>query len=184
MVENTQVNGLPIQTSELEAMGMHHFGDSSTWTSPTDSSWVLDPTDVSSPYHGKAIRLVELKLKLSENIVFTGINQLLVEFYISGNPSPVKVIAYKNLVDWIDRSEECIRVEMNNDIGSFHQYNVRFAFTPVIWTSTGLDAEGGYKLNKMVVKIADDTPYISTDGDHVKVAVGRYFAEIYEDPNV
>ncbi len=181
----TQENGLPVEC-KFDTIGMHDFSDASTWKTPVgSSSWILDPTDAESPFHNKVIKLNEIQLDFAELIKIHVDGELLIEFYMTGNSNPVKTISYKSMSDWISRSHTKQRVDYKAaSVGPFMQYNIAFAEPPTLWTSTGVDTLGDPKLNKMVVRIADNEPYKDEEGEPGKLARGRYFAEIYDDPDI
>jgi hypothetical protein len=180
----TQRNGVPVEVKSFDTIGMHDFSNTSQWPSPLDSSWVIDPSDGYSEYHNSVLKLTELQLDLSENLIIHEGGELLVEFFINGVPNPVFTYTYKSISDWISRANEKKKIDYNGLIGPFMQFNVMFAKPPWLWTSTGIDAAGNYKLNKMVIRIADNQPYKNSEGNPAKICLGRYFAEIYEDPDV
>ena len=180
----TQRNGLPVEVDYFDTIGIHDYADTSQWTASNDSSWVLDPTSESSPYHDKAVKLTEMQLDLAEDIVMHEGGELVVEFYMTGNPNPVRTFTYASMADWISRSESKQKVDNQGVVGPFIQYNILFAVPPIFWTSAGLDAQGNPKMNKMIIKIADNVPYKDGDGNPAKIARPRYFAEIYTDPDV
>ena len=180
----TQRNGLPVEVVKFDTIGVHDYADNTQWPATNDSAWTLDPTDESSEYHDKVVKITELQLDLSEDIVMHSGGQLLVEFYMTGNPNPVKTYTYSSMQDWISKACEKIKIDDQGSVGPYIQYNILFSEPPTFWTSAGLDAAGNPKLNKMVVSIADDMPYKDSEGNPAKIARSRYFAEIYEDPDV
>jgi len=181
----TQRNGLPVEVLKFDTIGVHDYADTSTWPATNDSSWTLDPTDESSEYHDKVVKITEMQLDLAEDIVMHAAGNLVVEFYMTGNPNPVKTIYYKTMADWISKAAEKHRFPNEHNVGNYFQYNILFADPPTFWTSAGVDAQGNPKLNKMIIKIADDMPYKNEAGTApAKIARPRYFAEVYTDPNV
>jgi len=180
----TQRNGLPVEVDYFDTIGVHDYADSSQWPVEGNSAWTLDPTDESSQYHGKVVKITELQLDLAEDIVMHEGGQLLVEFYMPGNPNPVATFTYSSMADWISRAVEKKKIDNQGEIGPFIQYNIVFSIPPTFWTSTGVDATGAPKLNKMVVRIADNTPYKDSEGSPAKIARPRYFAEVYSDPDI
>lgn len=179
----TQPNGLPIDSTP-DTIGTHDFSNVATWPAIADSKWVLDPIDEESPYHDKAVQLNEIQLDFAEQLVMHTGGALIIDFYMSGNPNPVRTYAYTDMDDWIARSQYKQRIDYQGPIGPFMQFNISFAQPPILWTSTGVDAEGNPKLNKMVLRIEDDSPYLDDTSEPAKIARGRYFAEVYDDPDI
>lgn len=180
----TQKSGLPVEVEYFDTIGVHDYAASAQWPVAGNSAWTLDPTDPSSPYYGKAVRVTELQLDLAEDIVMHEGGQLLVEFFMAGNPNPVATFTYASMADWISRAVEKKKIDNQGQVGPVIQYNIVFSIPPTFWTSAGLDAAGGPKLNKMVVRIADNQPYKDSGGNPAKIARPRYFAEVYADPDV
>lgn len=180
----TQRNGLPVEVDYFDTIGVHDYADTAQWPAVDDSSWVLDPTDTNSEYHGKAVKITELQLDLSEDIVMHSGGELLVEFFMTGVPTPVKTFTYSSMADWFSRACEKQKIDNQGSLGPFLQFNIVFSIPPIFWTSAGLDAKGDPKLNKVVVRIADNVPYKNGSAELVKIARPRYFAEVYTDPDV
>lgn len=180
----TQRNGLPVEVFKFDTIGVHDYADNTQWPATDNSAWTLDPTSESSEYHDKVVKITELQLDLSEDIIMHSGGQLLVEFFVSGNPNPVKTYTYSSMQDWISKACEKFKINDQGVVGPYIQYNILFATPPIFWTSTGTDAEGNPKLNKMVVRIADNVPYKDSQSNPAKIARSRYFAEVYNDPDV
>jgi|GEM_PF-4368354 len=180
----TQENGLPVEC-KFDTIGMHDFSNTEGWPATDDSRWTLDPTNESSPYHDKVVRLNEIQLDFAELIKIHDGGELVIEFFMTGNPNPVVSRSYVTMSDWISRSHAKQRIDYKAaSVGPYMQYNIAFADPPALWTSAGVDLLGNPKLNKMVVRIANNVPYKDEDGNPGKLARGRYFAEIYDDPDV
>jgi hypothetical protein len=182
----TQKNGLSIECTR-DTIGVHDFADVNTWVvSTSDSKWTLDPTNESSAYHDKVVRVIAMQLDLAEDILMASGQEMLVEFFVSGTASAVCTYTYADMSDWISRALHKQKVENSANVGNFIQYNIEFAQKPTFWTSTGVDAAGETKLNKMVLRIANNTPYKkATDSNTcATLARPRYFVEIYDDPDV
>jgi len=179
----TQRNGLPVEC-DFDTIGTHDFAKPDTWPDPTDSGWIIDPTDETSKFHGKVVKLDEIQVDFAEDLVMHEGGELLVEFYMTGNPDPVFTYTYKSMDDWISRSQRKQKLDYQGPTGPYMQYNIQFAVPQVLWTSAGVDAEGSPKLNKMVLRIADNVAYKDSEGVAATIARGRYFAEIYIDPDV
>ena len=121
----TQRNGLPVEVLKFDTIGVHDYADTSTWPATNDSSWTLDPTDESSEYHDKVVKITEMQLDLAEDIVMHSAGNLVVEFYMTGNPNPVKTIYYKTMADWISKAAEKHRFPNEHNVGNYFQYNGR-----------------------------------------------------------
>lgn len=181
----TQRNGLPVEVDYFETIGVHDFADTSQWPATDNSTWTLDPTDENSKYHDKVVKITEMQLDLAEDIEMHATGNLVVEFFMTGNPNPVATYLYKSMADWISKSAEKVKIDNQGSVGPFIQYNILFSIPPTFWTSAGLDAAGGPKFNKMTIRIADNVPYKNVAGTAVaKIARPRYFAEVYNDPDV
>lgn len=180
----TQSNGLPIEVLQFDTIGTHDFAKPSTWPDTDDSSWIINPTDSSSRFHNKVVKLNGIQLDFAEALIMHAGGELLVEFYMTGNPAPVFTYVYRDMDDWISRSQSKHKVDYQGPTGPFMQYNIQFAVPQILWTSAGVDGLGQPKLNKMVLRIADDVAYKDGEGNPAKIARGRYFAEIYVDPNI
>ncbi len=180
-----QKNGLSVECEE-DTIGVQDFADTSTWVNgATDSAWALDPTDTESAFYGKAVKLTAMQLDLAEDLVMHENGAMIVEFYMAGNPSPVAVYLYKSVADWISRASRKQKIESVGKVGSFVQYDIEFAKAPIFWTSAGFDGAGKPKFNKMIVRIENHEPYKKMDGvTPATIARPRYFAEIYDDPDV
>lgn len=181
----TQRNGLPVEVDYFETIGVHDYADTSQWPATDNSTWTLDPTNESSKYHNKVVKITEMQLDLSEDIDMHSGGQLIVEFFMTGNPNPVATYTYSSMADWISKSAEKRKIDNQSNVGPYIQYNILFAIPPTFWTSAGVDAHGSPKLNKMTIRIADNQPYKNEAGTvPAKIARPRYFAEVYADPGV
>ncbi len=179
----TQRNGLPVECA-FDTIGTHDFAKPDTWPVPDDSSWEINPTDSASKYHGKVVKLNEIQVDFAEKLVMHSGGRLLVDFYMAGVAEPVFTYIYTDMDDWISRSQEKVKIDYAGPVGPYMQYNIQFAVPQILWTSVGVDANGDPKLNKMVLRIEDNVAYKDSEGAAATIARGRYFAEIYTDPDV
>lgn len=181
----TQKNGLAVECI-LDTIGVHDFADSSSWAGGTsDSSWVLYPVSATSPYHNKVVRITAMQLDLAEDIVMASGQEMLVKFFMEGNANPVATYTYASMSDWISRAMRKEPKSNSANVGNYVQYDIQFAQKPTFWTSTGYDASGAPKLNKMLLTIANNTPYNKASAaEPATIARPRYFAEIYNDPDI
>lgn len=175
----TQKNGLPVEVKYFDTIGTHEWGKPSTWPSPDDSRWTLDPEG------GEAVKITEVMVVLTENTVIHEGGDMVIEFWIDGNDGPVKSHSYASVNDWMSRALDKERLpyagpEVSQNI---IQLNIPFAQQPVLWSSAGTDAQGNPKLNKMTVRIADDQPYKQPDGEGAELVRAKYFVEVYVDPD-
>lgn len=179
-----QKNGLPVEVIKFDTIGTHEWGDTSTWPATDNSTWECRPED------GQAIVLTEVMTVFCEDTQIPEDNAMLIEFWIKEIPTPVRTYCYKDFRDWFARSFTKNRIEFNNQ--GMLQFDIPFSQPPALWSSSGIDmttgaphidAQGNYKLWKMTIRLANDTPYLNSDGDPAALARGKYVAEIYEDPD-
>jgi len=183
MSNGTQPNGLPTNVLRHDTVGSHDWADTSTWPAVDDSGWVVEPEA------GEVLVLQEAHVYFSENIIMHENGQLLVEFYMDGNPDPVKTITYADMRDWIARAFEHYRIPYDGATGTeitgpVQHFVIPFSQPPILWSSAGVDALGNPKLNKMIVKIGNDSPYQKVGGGNAEMGRARYVVDIYADPDV
>jgi len=190
----TQRNGLSVECV-LDAIGVHDFADEDTWEEGTsDSAWTLEPSSATAPtdYKNKVVKLTGMQLDLSEDIDMPSGSELLVEFfgYLPNDLDTelkLKTVTYAKMTDWISRAHT--KTPIKNDhgaVGDYTQYDIRFPIPPIFWSSRGVDATGGIKMSKMVIRISNNLPYKKASDALVNATIAkpRYFVEIYEDPDL
>lgn len=175
-----QSNGLPVEVLKYDSIYTHDYADNTTWPSTADSRWTLEPAV------GEAIKLTSVEVKLSEHAVMHSGGATLVEYFVAGVDTPVYVVTYNSIIDWIKRADELpSKVDINNGLditAPLIMFRITFPRPAVLWSSTGQDLEGNMKFNKMVVRIEDDQPYKQADGTTpAELVIAKYNAEIYED---
>jgi len=191
----TQKNGLSVECIQ-DSIGVHDFADEGSWINGTaDSSWVLDPSDENAPsdYKDKVVKITGMQLDLAEDVDMPSGSEFLVEFYgyipQDGYTTEMKLktVTYATMKDWISRAHTKTPVKNESGaVGDYTQYDISFPIPPTFWSTKGLDAAGGLKLTKMVIRIADNAPYKkkSNVAENATIAKPRYFVEIYEDPDL
>lgn len=191
----TQRNGLPIECKQ-DRIGVHDYADETSWVNgPTDSSFVIDPSDENAPaeYKNKVVKLVGMQLDLAQDIEMPAGSEMLVEFY-GYVPSDgwatemlLKTITYSKMKDWANRSHLKTPIpDALGEMGDYNQYDIAFPDPPTFWPTKGYDAAQSIKLTKMVVRIANNQPYKKKSDNQVNAAIAKpcYFVEIYEAPDV
>ena len=190
----TQKNGLSVECIQ-DSIGVHDFADETSWEDGADdSSWTLEPSSVDSPsdFKNKVVRIVGMQLDLAEDISMVAGSELLVEFfgYLPSDLTSelkMKTVTYANMKDWISRAHSKTPISNSSGVvGDYTQYDLAFPIPPTFWASRGVDAAGGVKLTKMVIRIASNLPYQkkSAPTENATIAKPRYFVEIYEDPGL
>jgi hypothetical protein len=171
-----QKNGLPVEVKKFDTIGSHEWVDTSTWPASDDSKWTLEPAP------GEAIKLTEVMVVFSEDAIMHEGGDLVVEFWIDALPdTPVFSYAYRDFRDWFARAFQKTSISYQGI--TMMQFDIPFSQPPTLWSSTGLDAVGIPKLNKMTVRIADDMPYRTSEGGDAHMARAKYVAEVYQDPD-
>jgi len=178
----TQPNGLPDSPLYFDEISSHDFCRSDEWDNgSSDSSWTLEPSS------GQAIKITSATIRFSDHLKLHSGGSFKVCFYVTGNSTPVYVIEYKNKRDFLKRACEVKIIDINGggDITSPVLETVMdFARPPVLWSSTGNDALGIAKFNKMVLIVDDNVPYKQDDGTTpAEMAISRYECEYYVDPD-
>lgn len=165
-----------------DTVGMHDFSNIAEWSSPTDSSWIVQPTTSTSPHYGKKVIVTSMQMDLAEDFTIHPGGGIVVELYSNLIPTPLAVVNYVDLKDIISRATSKTFVQCKGGVGPAMQYSYVFTMPPTLWPTVGFDSKGVPKFNKMLVKIKDHQPYrTKTSGELCSIAKGRYFCEIYTD---
>jgi len=165
-----------------DTVGMHDFSNPAEWGSPTDSSWIVQPTASTSQHYGKKVVVTAMQMDLAEDFVIHPGGGVVVELYSNMIPTPLAVVNYVDLKDIISRATAKVFVQCKGGVGPCMQYSYVFTMPPTLWPTVGFDSGGIPKLNKMLVKIKDHQPYrTKTTGELCSIAKGRYFCDIYTD---
>lgn len=177
----TQVNGLPDNPLYFDEISSHDFARSDEWVvSTSDSTWTLEPPA------DQAIKITSVSIRFSEKLVVHSGGSFLIKFWMDGEAEPTYTITYDNKRDFVKRASEIRVLPMagDGDINtSVVDFIMDFAKPPVLWSTTGTDAQNQPKFNKMTLEIADDAPYKQADGTTpAQMAVSRYECEYYSDP--
>lgn len=177
----TQLNGLPDNPQYFDEISSHDFARSDEWVvSSSDSTWTLEPPA------NMAIKITSVSVRFSEKLVMHSGGSFMIKFFMDGTTPPVYTITYANKRDFVKRASEIKVLPMSGDgdvNSSVADFIMDFAKPPVLWSTTGVDALGVPKFNKMTLEIEDDTPYKQEDGvTPAQMAVSRYECEYYSDP--
>jgi len=165
-----------------DTLGMHDLSQEASWPAAGKSAWVLDPTNPKSELYGKSITINSLQLDIDEQLDILPGGEILVELYSNLIPRPLMTVVYSDIRDLISRSTRKARVEFKGSIGPFLQLNMDFTQPPTLLPSVGIGQNGIPKLNKLILRIADDKPLKKVGGETVcSIAKGRYFVELYHD---
>lgn len=165
---NATIDTLYDSVIKKDSIPTHDWGDSSQWAGAPSSSFTIKPNP------GEAIIIPRARIRYSENAHMG--SALVIDYYVG--EAVVSSTEYKNQNDFFSRFDEFERFAVAGSNGydaDIFSHEYEFDAPLVLWSSEGVDGDGAPKLNKIVIRIADDQPYKqSDDTSPINMAQVRY----------